>query len=56
MVYSLLDWLNEFARGTEDLQLVVLCSAHHEPWIVLVPVKVADSVREATVHEQSVAC
>ena len=54
VVYRLLEWLDEFARGPEDLQLVVLGSAHHEPGVVLVPVKVADAVGEATVHEQSV--
>lgn len=56
MVHSLLQWLNKFARGTENLQLVVLSSAHHKPRVVLVPVKVANSVSEATVHEQAIVC
>jgi hypothetical protein len=53
MVHSLLQRLNKFARRAEDLQLVVLGSAHHKPGIILVPVKVADSVGEATMHEQT---
>lgn len=54
MVNAFLEWLNEFARGTEYLKLVVLSSAHHEPGIVLIPVKVTDAIGEATVHEESV--
>ena len=53
MIHSLLEGLDEFARGTEDLELVVFGRAHHEPGVVLVPVKVADAVREATVHEEA---
>jgi hypothetical protein len=53
MVHSLLQRLNKFARRAEDLQLVVLGSAHHKPGIILVPVKVADSVGKATMHEQT---
>jgi hypothetical protein len=32
--------------------LVVFGRSNHDPWIVLVPVKVADTVGEAAVHEQ----
>ena len=55
MVHSLLERLDEFARGPEDLELVVFGRAHHEPGVILVPVKVTDAVSKATVHEQSVA-
>ena len=54
MVHSLVKRLDKFARRAEDLQLVVLGSTHHKPRVVLVPVKVADSVGESTMHEQSV--
>jgi hypothetical protein len=46
-------WLDKLAGRTEDLQLVVLGGTHHQPGVVLVPVKVADAVGEATVHEQA---
>ena len=52
MIYTLLNWLNEFARGAEDLHLVVLGGGHHNPGVVLVPVEIADAVGEAAVHEQ----
>ena len=44
-------WLDKLASRTENLQLVVLGGAHHQPGVVLVPVKVADTVGEATMHE-----
>jgi hypothetical protein len=33
--------------------LVVFGGAHHEPGVVLVPVKVTDTVSKATVHEEA---
>lgn len=51
MVDTLLQWLHEFAARSEDLQLVVFGGTHHDPRIVFVPVKVADTVCEAAVHE-----
>lgn len=54
MVHSLVQRLDKFARRAEDLQLVILGSAHHEPRVVLVPVKVTDSIGESAVHERSV--
>ncbi len=56
MIHSLLEWLNKLTRRAEDLQLVIFGSAHHEPRVVLVPIKVADSVGKATVHEGAIAC
>jgi hypothetical protein len=53
MIDSLVQWLDKFATRPEYLQLVVFGCAHHNPGIVLVPVKVADAVGEATVHEQA---
>jgi hypothetical protein len=53
MVHSLVQWLDQFAAGSEDLQLIVFRRTHHDPWVVLIPVEVADTVGEATVHEQS---
>ena len=53
MVDRLLERLDELAGWAEDLQLVVFCRAHHDPRVVLVPVEVADAVREAAVHEES---
>ena len=52
MIDTLLQWLDELACSSEDLELVVFGGAEHDPWIVLVPVEVADAIREATVHEQ----
>jgi hypothetical protein len=53
MVDSFLEGLDEFARGAEDLELIIFCGAHHEPGVVFVPVKIADTVSKATVHEQA---
>jgi hypothetical protein len=53
MIYTLLYWLNEFARGAEYLHLVVFGGGHHDPGVVLVPVEIADAVGEAAVHEES---
>ena len=53
MIDSLLEWLDQFPTGAEDLQLVVLGRTDHDPWIILIEIEVADAVGEATVHEQS---
>jgi hypothetical protein len=52
MVDSLVEWLDKLAARTEDLQLIVFCCAHHHPWVILVPVEVANAVGETTVHEE----
>lgn len=52
MVDVFLEWLNEFASWTEDLELVVFSGAHHDPGVVFVPVEIADAVGEAAVHEE----
>lgn len=49
----LVDGLDEFAGGAEDLHLVVFGRGKHEPGVVLVPVEVADAVCEAAVHEET---
>lgn len=54
MIHSLVKWLYKLPRWSENLQLVVLGSTHHDPWIVLVEVKVRNAVCEASVHEESV--
>jgi hypothetical protein len=53
VIHALLERLNRFARGTEDLHLVVVGDGHHDPGVILVPVEVADAISEASVHEKS---
>jgi hypothetical protein len=55
MIDALLERLDEFARGAEDLQLVVFGGGEHDPGVVLVPVEVGDGVCEAAVHEEPVS-
>jgi hypothetical protein len=53
VVHSLVKWLDKLATGTENLQLIVFGGAHHDPGVVLVPVKIANAVGEASMHEKS---
>lgn len=53
MVYRFLEWLDKFSTRTEDLQLIVLGSSHHQPGIVLVEVKVANAIGKASMHEKT---
>jgi hypothetical protein len=52
MIHSFLRNIDETVRWPEDLQLIVFCRSKHDPWIVLVPVEVANAICESTVHEQ----
>lgn len=55
MADALLEWFDEFACGTEYLQLVVFRSGEHNPGVVLIPIEVGDGICEAAVHEEPVS-
>lgn len=52
MIDRPLHWFDKLSTGTEDVELIVFCGSDHAPWRVLVPIKITDTIGEATVHEK----
>jgi hypothetical protein len=47
-------WLYELSSRSKDLKLIVFGGTKHDPFVILVEVKVADAVREASMHVEPV--